>query len=276
MSTPATFLLENQSAATGPARLIERPGTYLWSTAGTFGGGTVALQYLAADGATWTALRTITAGETSVIFITEDTYVRAVSTGGGIANITSSLRLGSGLAFDITSGVASIGTSQLVDANVTNAKLANMTQATVKGRAAGAGTGVPVDLTGDQLLTIQNIDGAWTTAAAVVSAASGTFTSATGTCRYKKVGRIVCVYAEIVIVTNGTAAGAGVLTVASLPAPVTGKIFPMSGRENAVNANLLNVSLSGQAFSFYKYDNTYPGVNGAILCANGIYETNAA
>lgn len=45
-------------------------------------------------------------------------------------------------------------TAIVIDASVTNAKLATMAQATVKGRAAGAGTGAPVDLTATELATI--------------------------------------------------------------------------------------------------------------------------
>lgn len=40
---------------------------------------------------------------------------------------------------------------------VTNAKLADMTQATIKGRAAAAGTGAPVDLTASQVRTIADV-----------------------------------------------------------------------------------------------------------------------
>jgi hypothetical protein len=47
-----------------------------------------------------------------------------------------------------------ITTVKILDANVTNAKLANMAQATFKGRAAGAGTGVPGDLTATEAATI--------------------------------------------------------------------------------------------------------------------------
>lgn len=43
------------------------------------------------------------------------------------------------------------------DATVTNAKLANMAQSTIKGRAAGAGTGVPVDLTVAQVQAILSL-----------------------------------------------------------------------------------------------------------------------
>lgn len=44
----------------------------------------------------------------------------------------------------------------IVDAAVTNAKLANMAQSTIKGRAAGAGTGAPTDLTATEATAILN------------------------------------------------------------------------------------------------------------------------
>lgn len=49
-------------------------------------------------------------------------------------------------------GVApgSVSTSSIANDAVTNARLANMAQATIKGRAAGAGTGDPTDLTANQ------------------------------------------------------------------------------------------------------------------------------
>jgi hypothetical protein len=46
----------------------------------------------------------------------------------------------------------------IADDSITNAKLSNMAQATLKGRASGAGTGDPTDLTPDQASTI--LDGA--------------------------------------------------------------------------------------------------------------------
>jgi hypothetical protein len=47
-----------------------------------------------------------------------------------------------------------INAPKIVDANVTNAKLATMAEATIKGRAAGAGTGVPQDLTAAQVTAL--------------------------------------------------------------------------------------------------------------------------
>lgn len=46
------------------------------------------------------------------------------------------------------------GAGALADDSVTNAKLANMAQATIKGRASGAGTGDPTDLTGTQATAV--------------------------------------------------------------------------------------------------------------------------
>lgn len=61
----------------------------------------------------------------------------------------------------------------LVDAGVANAKLANMSAATIKGRASGAGTGVPTDLTAAQTLTILGADTVVVTAAEMEASISG-------------------------------------------------------------------------------------------------------
>src|SRR4030067_801827 len=51
-----------------------------------------------------------------------------------------------------------VATTVIADNAVTNAKLADMAQSTIKGRAAGAGTGDPTDLTAAQVKTIIAID----------------------------------------------------------------------------------------------------------------------
>ena len=43
-----------------------------------------------------------------------------------------------------------VATTEILDKNVTNAKLADMVQSTIKGRAASSGTGAPIDLTSAQ------------------------------------------------------------------------------------------------------------------------------
>jgi hypothetical protein len=50
--------------------------------------------------------------------------------------------------------VSATAVSGVPDDSITNAKLANMAQATIKGRASGAGTGDPTDLTGTQATAI--------------------------------------------------------------------------------------------------------------------------
>jgi hypothetical protein len=61
------------------------------------------------------------------------------------------------LTGDVTgSGTGSFAATIANDA-VTNAKAANMAQATIKGRAAGAGTGDPTDLTGTQATAILDV-----------------------------------------------------------------------------------------------------------------------
>lgn len=63
-------------------------------------------------------------------------------------------RSGSGdLAF------STLVTNNIGDAQITNAKIANMAQSTIKGRAAAAGTGVPTDLTAAQVKTILDLTG---------------------------------------------------------------------------------------------------------------------
>ena len=71
----------------------------------------------------------------------------------------------------------------LLDGAVTNAKLDDMVQATIKGRAAAAGTGVPVDLTAAQVRTI--VGSASETVEGVVERATDAEASAgTDTTRY--------------------------------------------------------------------------------------------
>jgi len=64
--------------------------------------------------------------------------------------------------------LTNVNTSALADDAASNAKLANMAQDTIKGRASGAGTGDPTDLSASQVLTILT---------SVIAAAFWTFTN---------------------------------------------------------------------------------------------------
>ena len=70
----------------------------------------------------------------------------------------------------------------LTDGSVTNAKLADMAQSTIKGRASGAGTGAPVDLTEAQTRAIIDVKGAdVASATALPVIADGNYFDVTGT-----------------------------------------------------------------------------------------------
>lgn len=103
-----------------------------------------------------------------------------------VAIVTGGDGAGTGLDADLLDGnhaaafaaaAHAHGTSEISDDAVTNAKLANMAQATIKGRAAGAGTGDPTDLSAAQVAAIVNSSnvGTWTslTLEAGASASSG-------------------------------------------------------------------------------------------------------
>lgn len=119
-------------------------------------GGSTGQALTKASGANYaTQWSTLPAASTSIV-LTSGQFRRAALTG------------------DVTASENSNATTISNDA-VTNAKLANMAQATIKGRASGAGTGDPVDLTAAQARTILNVaDGATANAGTVTSVGSGT------------------------------------------------------------------------------------------------------
>jgi hypothetical protein len=76
---------------------------------------------------------------------------------GGAPSTLGSLGTTSTVLHGNASGAPTFGpvvTADISDGNITNAKIANMAQSTIKGRAAGAGTGVPTDLTATQATAI--------------------------------------------------------------------------------------------------------------------------
>lgn len=112
-----------------------------------------------------------------------------------VAIVTGGDGAGSGLDADLLDGSHAAafaaaahahGTSEISDGAVTSAKLANMTEASVKGRAVGAGTGAPTDLSAAQLAAIVNSSnvGAWSN----LSLESGATASANNTPQYRTVG----------------------------------------------------------------------------------------
>jgi hypothetical protein len=71
-------------------------------------------------------------------------WVAAGGSGSGISSLTG----------DVTGTGPGATATTIAAAAVSNSKLANMAQSTIKGRASGAGTGAPTDLSGTQVAVI--------------------------------------------------------------------------------------------------------------------------
>jgi hypothetical protein len=143
-------------------------------------------------------------------------------------------------------GFGTVATAGIADDAVTNAKLANMADSTIKGRTSGAGTGDPVDLTAAQVATI--------VATAVASALNLTASTYTPTLTnvtnldsstvlngyYVRVGNIVVAAGAALVdaTTNGLATELGIsLPVASNFSSAFG--FDVAG---AAGSNTINQS----------------------------------
>lgn len=111
-------------------------------------------------------------------------------------------------------------TDGIEDNAVTNAKLAQMAQATIKGRQSGSGTGDPEDLTATQARTAMGLgaaalqtyaEGTWTPELQFGGAATGiTYTTRTGL--YTRIGRLIFVECYISLSSKGSATGNSTIT----------------------------------------------------------------
>lgn len=95
MQTNVTLL--SAASATGAGQPIAFGGEYCFDVAGTFGGATVGLQMLGADGATWIAVNdsagalAFTAAGAAIVAIPAGSY-RATITGGTGVSLSARLR----------------------------------------------------------------------------------------------------------------------------------------------------------------------------------------
>lgn len=107
--------------------------------------------------------------------------------------------------------------------------------------------------------------GTWTP---TITAGSGTITTAAASATaYQLHGRVCTWRATITITTNGTGAGAVKMTL-----PMTAALANVGvGRETVNTGALLSVtgSAGSATVDISKYDNTYPGANGAVLEVGG-------
>lgn len=86
-----------------------------------------------------------------------DATARLAATGFIPADVTNwAKQLDDGTYWELTddSPITWVQRTGVADDSVSNAKLANMAQSTIKGRAAGAGTGDPTDLSASQVRSV--------------------------------------------------------------------------------------------------------------------------
>ena len=162
-------------------------------------------------------------------------------------------------AFVSTPPDGSITTAKVADSAITNAKRANMAQATISGRAAGAGTGAPTDLPGSEVATII---GPFSSGAAGLAPASGG-----GTTNFLR--------------ADGTWASppsGGSITLAAAQATTSGTQFDFTGLPAGINELVVHfngVSLSGTD-RFLVQLGTSSGVETTSYVSTGVALNTAA
>ena len=113
----------------------------------------------------------------------------------------------------------------------------------------------------------------WTAFTPTITAQTGTITTSSATGRYRVQGKTVNVEYNIAITTNGTGTGS---IVASLPPGLGTSAYPfiISGREAGVSGTAVHgyIGVSGTVMNIFRYDNSYPGANGANIILTGTYE----
>jgi len=137
-----------------------------------------------------------------------------------------------------------------------------------------------IDNSGNLYLTSAGLkaltdQGAWSTYSPTVSSGSGSITSYTvNSARYLQLGTVVHLFLSITINTNGTGAGAVIVT---LPVSSTSLANAVgAGRETSLTGKMCQAILtSATTAEIVFYDNTYPGANGAGILLSMTYEAAA-
>jgi hypothetical protein len=112
-------------------------------------------------------------------------------------------------------------------------------------------------------------EGTWTL---VITAASGSFGTVSGTGTYTRIGRAVYIDYNILITGNGTAAGS--VKVAGLPYNASGfRGYGVGSETDAVGFSITSQVIGSTDYFFLaKFDGTYPGGNGYRLQGSFTYK----
>lgn len=168
---------------------------------------------------------------------------RNLSLTGDVTATLSSVDGSAAVAAAATIANNAVTSAKIADDSVTNAKLANMAQATIKGRASGAGTGDPTDLTGAQAAAILNAAGSIDLSSATIGT---TDTTGDG---YLKIGPYYYQWG-----TSSSATKDGDVTV-TLPYS-SGTSFPIEGTIQATPRNLTGATNINSTASYKSSDAT--------------------
>lgn len=124
-------------------------------------------------------------------------------------------------------GFGTIATAGIAANAVSNDKLAQMAQATIKGRASAAGTGDPTDLTAAEVASILSTAGTWSPTLTFGGGSTGlTYTTRVG--RYRQQGAFVTASLYIVLSAKGSSTGSASITLPVATANVTSAFHAVS------------------------------------------------
>ena len=136
-------------------------------------------------------------------------------------------------------------------------------------------TGLQTALDGKQAANAA-IEGAWTAfTPGYWAPASGAFGSFAATGRYRKVGKTVNFVIHATCTTNGSAAGGIDIDLPFASQTVSGNVVTyFVGREIAVSGfDVKAIGISASRVRISKMDFSHPGLDGAVLVINGVYES---
>lgn len=139
------------------------------------------------------------------------------------------------------------------------------------------GTPAPTIETGGDISWRKDVSGmsdnAWISYTPTISATSGTITTSSANMSYIRRGNVIYFKAQILITTNGTGAGALLMTV---PIAQVGSFGTVStGLQRVPTGYVVYGWLDGggdTTMSIKFYNDTYPGADGAVIEISGFYE----
>ena len=185
------------------------------------------------------------------------------------ASTWSAVTIGSDLSFSGGTLTGATGTGTGSIARATKPQFTNTIGAGTAASASGSGVSFPATQSAstDPNTLDDYEEGAWSPG---IAAGSGTFTNVSATGEYTKIGNLVTASVEIVITTNGTAAGFITCSLPFTSSAVMGKIG--WGRDVTTGPMLsATVDAASSSMLIVRYDNTYPGASGRTLRATIIY-----